>query len=51
MEQGKLNWITGYIWGIADDVLRDLKARASRKQLKADFEISIIPGVSLQWEF
>jgi len=24
MEQSHLNWITGYIWGIADDVLRDL---------------------------
>lgn len=23
MEQSQLNWITGYIWGIADDVLRD----------------------------
>jgi type I restriction enzyme M protein len=24
MEQGQLNWIANFIWGIADDVLRDL---------------------------
>ena len=24
MEQSQLNWITSYIWGIADDILRDL---------------------------
>lgn len=23
MEQGQLNWIANFIWGIADDVLRD----------------------------
>ena len=27
MEQGQLNWITNFIWGIADDVLRDLYVR------------------------
>lgn len=27
MEQSKLNWITSYIWGIADDVLRNLYVR------------------------
>ena len=27
MEQSNLNWIAGYIWGIADDVLRDLYVR------------------------
>jgi len=37
MENGQLTWITNFIWGIADDVLRDLKARASRQQLEADF--------------
>ena len=25
MGQSQLNWITGYIWGIADDVLRHLR--------------------------
>src|SRR5688500_12345399 len=24
MEQGQLNWIANFIWGIADDVIRDL---------------------------
>src|SRR5437016_1218767 len=27
MEQGQLNWIANFIWGIADDVLRDLYVR------------------------
>ena len=27
MKRTELNWITGYIWGIADDVLRDLYVR------------------------
>jgi type I restriction enzyme M protein len=27
MEQGRLNWIANFIWGIADDVLRDLFKR------------------------
>jgi type I restriction enzyme M protein len=27
MSNGGLGWITNFIWGIADDVLRDLYAR------------------------
>ena len=27
MENGQLTWITNFIWGIADDVLRDLYVR------------------------
>ncbi len=27
MEQSRLNWIANFIWGIADDVLRDLYVR------------------------
>src|SRR6202167_6628052 len=27
MANGDLNWITNFIWGIADDVLRDLYVR------------------------
>ena len=27
MDQPQLNWIANYIWGIADDVLRDLYVR------------------------
>ena len=38
MEQSHLNWITGYIWGIADDVLRITDADPNRtykaKELK-----------------
>ncbi|RJP82584.1 MAG: SAM-dependent DNA methyltransferase [Desulfobacteraceae bacterium] len=33
MEQSKLNWITGYIWGIADDVLRDLYVRGKYRDV------------------
>ena len=29
MEQGQLNWIANFIWGIADDVLRDLYVAGS----------------------
>ena len=33
MEQAQLNWITGYIWGIADDVLRDLYVRGKYRDV------------------
>ena len=33
MKQSQLNWITGYIWGIADDVLRDLYVRGKYRAL------------------
>jgi len=33
MEQSELNWITGYIWGIADDVLRDLYVRGKYRDV------------------
>lgn len=33
MEQGNLSWITGYIWGIADDVLRDLYVRGKYRDV------------------
>jgi type I restriction enzyme M protein len=33
MEQGQLNWITSYIWGIADDVLRDLYVRGKYRDV------------------
>lgn len=36
MEQPSLNWIADFIWNIADDVLRDLRAWASYPQLRAD---------------
>ena len=33
MTQLQLNWITGYIWGIADDVLRDLYVRGKYRDV------------------
>ena len=33
MESTQLNWIAGYIWGIADDVLRDLYVRGKYRDV------------------
>ena len=33
MEQGQLNWISNFIWGIADDVLRDLYVRGKYRDV------------------
>ena len=33
MEPSQLNWIAGYIWGIADDVLRDLYTRGKYRDV------------------
>ena len=33
MSNGGLNWITNYIWGIADDVLRDLYVRGKYRDV------------------
>ncbi len=33
MESGQLNWIANYIWGIADDVLRDLYVRGKYRDV------------------
>jgi type I restriction enzyme M protein len=33
MEASQLKWITGYIWGIADDVLRDLYVRGKYRDV------------------
>ncbi len=33
MKQAELNWISGYIWGIADDVLRDLYVRGKYRDV------------------
>ncbi len=32
-QQGQLNWIANYIWGIADDVLRDLYVRGKYRDV------------------
>ena len=33
MQKSTMNWITGYIWGIADDVLRDLYVRGKYRDV------------------
>src|SRR4026209_1058573 len=33
MEQGQLNWVANFIWGIADDVLRDLYVRGKYREV------------------
>ena len=33
MDSSQLNWITTYIWGIADDVLRDLYVRGKYRDV------------------
>ena len=33
MDNGDLNWITNYIWGIADDILRDLYVRGKYRDV------------------
>ena len=40
MVQSRLNWIANYIWGIADDVLRDLYVRLKyrAKWVPRDFD-------------
>jgi hypothetical protein len=33
MQQGQLNWVANFIWGIADDVLRDLYVRGKYRDV------------------
>jgi type I restriction enzyme M protein len=33
MQETNLNWIANFIWGIADDVLRDLYVRGKYREL------------------
>ncbi|MEN3037407.1 MAG: type I restriction-modification system subunit M N-terminal domain-containing protein, partial [Candidatus Methanosuratincola petrocarbonis] len=33
MENGQITWITNFIWGIADDVLRDLYVRGKYRDV------------------
>ena len=33
MSSGNLHWIANYIWGIADDVLRDLYVRGKYRDV------------------
>jgi type I restriction enzyme M protein len=39
MDNSQLNWITGYIWGIADDVLRDLYVRGKYRDVILPFTV------------
>jgi hypothetical protein len=36
MSNGDLNWITNFIWGIADDALRDLYVRGKSPRTRAE---------------
>ena len=38
MEQGQLNWVANFIWGIADDVLRDLYVRGKYRDVSYSVE-------------
>jgi len=33
MDNGQLNWIANFIWGIADDVLRDVYVRGKHRDV------------------
>ena len=33
MQQSQLNWVANFIWGIADDVLRDLYVRGKYRDV------------------
>jgi type I restriction enzyme M protein len=33
MDQAQLNWITNFIWGIADDTLRDVFVRGKYRDV------------------
>ena len=37
MEQGQLNWVADFIWGIADDVLRDVCVRGKYRDVNHPF--------------
>jgi type I restriction enzyme M protein len=39
MDHRQLNWITNYIWGIADDVLRDLYVRGKYRDVILPFTV------------
>src|SRR3954467_8856570 len=39
MDQSQLNWITNFIWGIADDVLRDLYVRGKYRDVILPFTV------------
>jgi type I restriction enzyme M protein len=44
MEQGRLNWLANFIWGIADDVLRDLYVRGKYRDVILPMTVLRRPG-------
>ena len=46
MEQGQLNWVANFIWGIADDVLRDLYVRGKYPDVILPMTVSATPVYS-----
>ena len=44
MSKGDLNWIANYIWGIADDVLRDLYVRGKYRDVILPFFCRVLRG-------
>ena len=47
MQQAELNWIVNFIWGIADDVLRDLYVLCASKKRETVEVLELEPTVSI----
>ena len=47
MDQGRLDWIANFIWGIADDVLRDLSVRGKYRDVILYDEESVKTGYEI----
>lgn len=50
MDPANTSKITSFIWGIADNVPRDLKSRGSQQQLLTDFG-NYLNGFSANYDF
>ena len=44
MEGSRLNWIANFIWGIADDVLRDLYVRGKYRDVILPMTVGDVPA-------
>jgi hypothetical protein len=44
MEQGQLSWVANFIWGIPDDVLRDLYVRGKYRDVVLPIPSTFPPG-------
>lgn len=47
MGNGDLNWVVNFIWGIADDVLRDVYVRGKYRDVI--LPMTVIPGSMQSW--